>query len=72
MVTPPVRILAVHDAGLVRMKLQTETRQPLANGLQYMPCSGLALAVDLRESTLTRAQELDGASSGAGAAAENA
>ena len=48
MITPTIRILAVHDAGLVRMKLQTETRQPGADGVQDMLCLELAHAVDYR------------------------
>src|ERR1035441_2792352 len=38
-----VRVLAVHDAGLVRMKLQTDLRHPSGNGIQDL--AGLGRAV---------------------------
>src|SRR2546422_3575094 len=47
-ITSATRVLAVHDAGLARMELQAETRQPLTNGAQHPLCFDFAPAVNHR------------------------
>src|SRR6266511_557225 len=41
----PIRVLAVHDAGLVRMQLQTDFRHPQGDGVQDLAGLGLGRAV---------------------------
>src|SRR5206468_480534 len=43
-----VLALAVHDARLVRMQLQTDLRHPTGDGLKHVSCLGLAWAVNHR------------------------
>ena len=49
-----VVVLAVHDARLVRMQLQTDLRHPFGECLQHVMCLGLGLAVNDRVIGLCR------------------
>src|SRR5664279_2156343 len=58
MIVTPVGVLAVDDAGLVRMEFQTDRRQSLREGVPHL--AGLFLAVAVNHRIIAVAFERDG------------